>query len=103
MTSAIPFDLDAITETMRVLSNPHRLAVVCLLREGEFSVTEMNSVITISQAALSQHLTRLRKAGIVTYRSASQVNYYRINDQRVFALLDTLAAVCPKPVDTDSK
>jgi DNA-binding transcriptional ArsR family regulator len=65
---------------MRSLANPHRLLVLCVLSEGELSVSELNRRIALSQSALSQHLAVLRREKLVRTRRESQTIYYSVAD-----------------------
>ena len=64
---------------MKALGNESRLMVLCMLAEGERSVGELNDMIPLSQAALSQQLARLRKEGLVSTRRESQTIYYALS------------------------
>jgi len=75
---------------LKVLGNAHRLMVLCALVEGERSVSELNQTVPLSQSALSQHLARFRREGLVATRRESQTIYYRIADQKVLALMGKL-------------
>jgi len=69
---------DAATRQLKALANVNRLMILCILCEGELSVTELNELVDISQSALSQHLAKLRDDKIVTTRRESQTIYYTI-------------------------
>lgn len=83
--------------TLRLLSNECRLLALCLLLEfGELSVTELLDQLDIKQSALSQHLAKLRDAGLVTYRRDAQTFYYRIHNPDVIRLIAVLKNIyCP--------
>ena len=107
MTSIHP-DLDFMqagaqqaADLMRLLSNPHRLILLCLLIEhGEMSVGAMQAQLDLSQSALSQHLARLREESLVQCRRESQTIYYSLADQRVATIVGTLKSVfCPSGVE----
>ena len=75
---------------MKALGNENRLMILCLLSEGEYSVSELNEDIPLSQSALSQQLARLREQGLVKTRRASQTVYYSLAEgpaDRVIHLL----------------
>jgi DNA-binding transcriptional ArsR family regulator len=63
---------------MKALGNESRLMILCTLAEGERSVGELNTMIPLSQSALSQQLARLRRLGIVETRRESQTIYYTL-------------------------
>jgi DNA-binding transcriptional ArsR family regulator len=77
-------------QLMKALSNPHRLAILCCLLEGEKSVGHLVPLIGLSQSALSQHLARLRRDRLVRTRRASQTIYYALDGTHAHAVLDTL-------------
>ena len=73
-----------------LMANPRRLMILCRLAEGEASVGELQAVVGVSQSALSQHLARLRAAGIVATRREAQTIHYRIADPDVRAMMTAL-------------
>lgn len=75
---------------MKALGNESRLMILCILAEGEHSVSALNSIVPLSQSALSQQLARLRQQGLVKTRRESQTIYYSLADgpaDRVITLL----------------
>ncbi len=48
------------SQLVKSLSNEHRLLILCLLIDGEKSVSELQSRIGLSQPTSSSHLARLR-------------------------------------------
>ena len=65
-------------DLLKCLANPHRLAILCVLGEGEVSVGELNDRIPLAQSALSQHLAMLREEGLVATRREAQTIYYSL-------------------------
>jgi ArsR family transcriptional regulator len=84
-------------EVLRMLSSEARLMVLCQLGTGEKSVGEINALVGLSQSALSQHLAKLRREGLVATRREAQTIYYRITDERVSRLVVTLYEIFCKP------
>ncbi len=75
---------------MKALGNESRLMILCMLTEGERSVSDLNEIIPLSQSALSQQLARLRQQGLVKTRRASQTIFYSLSNgpaDRVINLL----------------
>ena len=75
---------------MKALGNESRLMILCVLAEGERSVGDLNTVVPLSQSALSQQLARLRQQGLVKTRRESQTIYYSLAEgpaDRVINLL----------------
>ena len=86
---------------MKALGNESRLMILCILAEGEQSVSALNSLVPLSQSALSQQLARLRQQGLVKTRRESQTIYYSLANgpaDRVITLLHDIycgADECP--------
>ena len=75
---------------MKALGNESRLMILCVLAEGERSVSDLNTIVPLSQSALSQQLARLRQQGLVKKRRESQTIYYALEHgpaDRVIMLL----------------
>ncbi len=75
---------------LKELANPARLLILCQLVGSERSVNELCKTIELSQSAVSQHLARMREAGLVDAEKRGQMVYYRLSDMRAHALLSTL-------------
>ncbi|WP_110709031.1 metalloregulator ArsR/SmtB family transcription factor [Salinicola sp. CR57] len=78
------------TATLKAVANESRLRILCLLMNGERSVTQINQEMTLSQSALSQHLAVLRQERLVTTRRSSQVIYYSLRGNVAERLIRTL-------------
>ena len=86
------------SDLLKALSNESRLLVLCNLAEGEKSVGELQNIIGLRQSALSQHLARLRREGLVRTRRESQTIYYSLAGEeasRVIAVLYDLYCGAP--------
>ena len=80
-------------KTAKALAHPTRIAILEMLRQGEVCVCEMSPELEASQANISQHLAVLRDANLVVGRREGMRIQYRVNDERVFQVLDLLAAI----------
>ena len=81
------------TGLLKAMANENRLRILCLLDEKELSVSELNSRLSLSQSALSQHLAILRRENMVSTRRASQTIYYSLHGEHARRVIDTLAAL----------
>ncbi|MGP6087124.1 ArsR/SmtB family transcription factor [Antarctobacter jejuensis] len=75
---------------LKTLAHEGRLMILCHLGSGEKSVGELEDLLGIRQAAVSQMLARLREEGLVTTRREGKTIYYSLandNTSRVIALL----------------
>ncbi|MCR8726208.1 ArsR/SmtB family transcription factor [Frigidibacter sp. ROC022] len=88
---------------LKALAHDGRLLILCHLSTGAKSVTELETLLSSRQSAVSQHLARLRHEGMVQARRDGQAIYYSILDPRVaraVALLAELFCETPdEPVD----
>lgn len=75
---------------LKMLANRNRLMILCSLLDQERSVTQLNEVVPLSQSALSQHLSALRQAELVSTRRQAQTIFYSIASDSVRAILATL-------------
>lgn len=84
-----------VTTVLRAMGNAKRMQILNELSDGaERSVSELETIIAdLSQSALSQHLSRLRKAQIVRTRRESQTIYYSIDDVDVLRILRLLGHI----------
>jgi len=77
-------------DMMKQLANPKRLLILCQLFAEEKSVGELAEAVDLSQSALSQHLAKMREAGLVDAEKRGQMVYYRLCSMQANALLSTL-------------
>lgn len=84
---------DAAARLLKALANEKRLQILCLLAEGERSVGDLNSLLDLSQSALSQHLAVLRADGIVNTRRQAQTIHYGLADGPARHVIQTLHSI----------
>lgn len=75
---------------LKALANEKRLMIICALYQGEKSVGELENIVDLSQSALSQHLAKLRKSGIVETRRDAQTIYYSLDCNATKKILQSL-------------
>jgi len=80
-----------IAEILKVLAHPIRICIVKnLLENGECNVGFMHACLEVPQSTISQHLQRLRYAGIIEgKRNGLEINY-KIKDQRMAKLINSI-------------
>ncbi|MBM0238340.1 helix-turn-helix transcriptional regulator [Micromonospora sp. ATA32] len=61
-------EVAAATDMLRMLADGTRLRLMCLLSHGEHDVTALVTAVGVARPAVSQHLGKLRLAGLVTVR-----------------------------------
>lgn len=81
---------DNAANLLKAMSNDKRLIIMCALFKGEKCVGDLEDIVGLSQSALSQHLARLRRDGLVITRRDAQTIYYSLEDRAVKAMLRCL-------------
>lgn len=82
--------INSVADRLKILSNPDRLKILCILKDGEIHVQNIEQLTEIQQPTLSQQLTLLRKSQLVQTRREGKQIYYSIQDQRVLDLMQKL-------------
>ena len=77
-------------QLLKALANQNRLLILCRLAEGEMSVGQLNEQLELSQSALSQHLSVLRRDGLVATRRDAQTIYYSLAGGPAMDVINTL-------------
>ena len=80
-------------EFFRALGHPARLRILELLRNGEQSVSELQTDLEIEASSVSQQLAVLRAKNIVDTRRAGTSVYYSVRDPQIFQLLDVARGI----------
>jgi len=75
---------------LKAISHEGRLMILCHLVSGEKSVTELEELLSLRQAAVSQQLSRLRLEGLVVPRRDGKTIYYSLADDRPRRMLETV-------------
>ncbi|SIT91804.1 ArsR/SmtB family transcription factor [Edaphobacillus lindanitolerans] len=74
-------DIQLMDKQLKALADSNRLKLLSCLKSGEVCVCDFVEVLGISQPAVSQHLRKLREAGIVTERKVGTWKHYRLVDE----------------------
>lgn len=80
----------------KAIAHPTRIEILQLLRGGERCVCEIFPALDIEQPNVSRHLSVLKREGILSSRKEGLKVIYRVNDQRVFELLDLVTDMLKK-------
>ncbi len=86
---------------LKTLAHEGRLMILCHLGSGEKSVGELEGLLEIRQAAVSQMLARLREEGLVTTRREGKTIYYSLADANTYEVIQLLYRLFCAPVDSN--
>ncbi|WP_332645678.1 ArsR/SmtB family transcription factor [Lysinibacillus sp. 54212] len=99
--------IELMEKQLKALGDQNRLKLLSCLKKGEVCVCEFVEVLNISQPAVSQHLRKLKDAGIIAERKVGTWKHYRLTENQspiVQCVIDELKAVsiCTCKVTEDS-
>ncbi|MCI5774300.1 MAG: metalloregulator ArsR/SmtB family transcription factor [Erysipelotrichaceae bacterium] len=80
-----------LSKILKVIANPNRLQILCLLQNQASSVSKLHENIpNISMAALSQHLTALKLAGLIDAKKQGLNVIYHLADEKIIKVINVL-------------
>jgi DNA-binding transcriptional ArsR family regulator len=86
-------DIDRASRSLKAMSHPLRLKILCTLGDEEISVQDIVDSVGTSQSNISQHLAILRDKGILASRKDANRVYYRVSDSRTLRLIGMMREV----------
>jgi ArsR family transcriptional regulator len=86
----------------RLLGHPVRVRVLELLRDGELTVGELQAALELDSGGMSQHLTAMRRQGVLESRKSGVKVYYRVKDPRTFQLLAVAREILTSQLEESS-
>lgn len=90
-------DIEQASRSLKAMSHPLRLKILCVLGKQEFSVQDIVESVGTSQSNISQHLAILRDKGILASRKDANRVFYRVEDDRTLKLIEMMQQVfCSK-------
>ena len=89
--------LDDAAAIFGLLATPMRLHMVWVLAQGECDVTRLADRVGGALPAVSQHLSRLKLAGLVHSRRQGRRQLYLVDDPRVIEMVRLIFAPVGAP------
>jgi ArsR family transcriptional regulator len=87
------------SQFLKALSNENRLLLLCLLAEGEKSVSELEQMLGLRQPAISQQLARLRAESLVAHRRHGKLIYYSLASEEARRIMELLHELFCAPAE----
>lgn len=81
---------EAAAAYLKTLAHSGRLMILCHLASGEKSVSELETLLDLRQAAVSQMLARLREEGLVATRREGKTIFYSLADDNTSQVISLL-------------
>ena len=98
MEQQVQDDVEMASRSLKAMSHPLRLMILCKLGEDEFSVQDIVDNVGTSQSNISQHLAILRDKGILSARKSANKVFYKVSDVKTLKLIEMMREVfCSHP------
>ncbi len=82
---------EEISEILKAISHPVRLCIVAgLLDKGKCNVNHMKECLDLPQSTVSQHLQKLKSAGIISGERNGLEIYYTVKEETVKKIIEVL-------------
>jgi DNA-binding transcriptional ArsR family regulator len=81
-----------MAEFFGILSDPNRLRLLSLLANTELCVCDLAIALGMSESAVSHQLRTLRSGRMVRYEKRGRQVFYRLDDQHILELYQSVAA-----------
>ncbi|MBS1130476.1 MAG: transcriptional regulator, ArsR family [Proteobacteria bacterium] len=89
-------EIEQTAYRFKAVAHPLRLAIVCLLADGERSVGDICEAVGTTQPNITQHLIVLHNQKLLKSRKEINRVYYAINDRRLTEIIGMLQGIyCP--------
>ena len=86
-------ELDLMEKQLKAVADANRLRILACLKKGEVCVCDFTDVLNISQPAVSQHLRKLKEAGIITERKVGTWKHYRIHENQTSLIRSVIDSI----------
>ncbi len=88
-------------QLLKAIAHPKRLEIIHLLRDQTLTVTQIQTMLNLPQANISQHLMLMRDAGIVTTSKNGKEVSYKLANQNVIKASDLMRELLIKKYQND--
>jgi ArsR family transcriptional regulator, virulence genes transcriptional regulator len=78
------------SDFLKALAHESRLMILCILAEGETSVSELEQQLGLRQPTVSQQLARLRADGLVSTRRNGKTVYYNLASEEARVVIGAI-------------
>ena len=86
-------DIEVQAEIFKAMSDPCRLKILLLLREGELCVCEIMIGLDRPQSTTSHHLSILKDAGLIKERKDGSWSRYRLSEGAIIEMLNLVKLI----------
>ena len=80
-------DIEAATAQLKLLADPTRFRILAALAQEELCVCDLAAIAGVNESTMSHQLRLLRAHGLVAFRKAGRMAYYRLASDAVVPLV----------------
>ena len=90
LKNALPVDeeIQDLADFYKIFGDPTRIRILFLLKNGEFCVHDISTLINMQQTAVSHQLKLLRHARLAKYRKEGKQVFYSLDDEHIEQILN---------------
>ena len=89
--------LNKAVEMLKASAHPQRMSIIDVLSTGKkYTNTQLQEILNIEQAILSQHLTLMRSKGLLDVKKEGKFSYYYIKQKEFIKVLNCIENCCNK-------
>ncbi len=83
--------LGEAAECLKTLAHPHRLRMISMLLDDEYTVGDLAEACDIRSNMASEHLRMMKDRGLLSSRREGRRTYYRVEDRRLASIMDCIS------------
>jgi len=100
---AMQIQANKATSLLSAMCNEKRLLILCQLIESERTVNELAELVGAAQPTVSQHLSLLRREGLIDVRQDGRTRFYALAGNEAREILGTLQSLYCDPTSKDTR
>ena len=82
-----------VSELLKHLAHPGRLMLLCLMKDDEYTVTQLSKKSGMSTSAVSQSLGKMYNARLVTKQKSGVETFYTICNSKVLKMMHSMEEI----------
>lgn len=85
-------ELSRAAECLKTLAHPHRLRMVQMLLQGDYTVGELAEACELPSAMASEHLRLMQRCGFLSSEKDGRRVFYRVSEPHLASILKCIEA-----------
>ncbi|MCH2207170.1 MAG: metalloregulator ArsR/SmtB family transcription factor [Lentisphaerales bacterium] len=82
-----------VSELLKHLAHPGRLMLLCLMKDDEYTVTQLSQKSGMSTSAVSQALGKMYNAHLITKQKSGVETFYTICSPKLFKMMHSMSVI----------